>query len=133
MHWQGPILTDSGGFQVFSLGDMRKISEAGVDFRSPKDGAKIFMGPEESIKIQSDLGADIVMIFDECTPYPADKVTAEQSMQLSLRWAQRSKDTHQALGNENALFAIKILAPSLGERKSTPASLILRISPKLNT
>lgn len=106
MHWQGPILTDSGGFQVFSLGDMRKISEAGVDFRSPKDGAKIFMGPEESIKIQSDLGADIVMIFDECTPYPADKATADQSMQLSLRWAQRSKDTHQALGNENALFGI---------------------------
>jgi queuine tRNA-ribosyltransferase len=106
MHWQGPILTDSGGFQVFSLGDMRKISEAGVDFRSPKDGAKIFMGPEESIKIQFDLGADIVMIFDECTPYPADKATADQSMQLSLRWAQRSKDAHQALGNKNALFGI---------------------------
>jgi queuine tRNA-ribosyltransferase len=86
MHWQGPILTDSGGFQVFSLGDMRKISEAGVDFRSPKDGAKIFMGPEESIKIQFDLGADIVMIFDECTPYPADKATADQSMQLSLHF-----------------------------------------------
>jgi queuine tRNA-ribosyltransferase len=91
---------------VFSLGDMRKISEAGVDFRSPKDGAKIFMGPEESIKIQFDLGADIVMIFDECTPYPADKATADQSMQLSLRWAQRSKDAHQALGNKNALFGI---------------------------
>ncbi len=106
MHWQGPILTDSGGFQVFSLGDMRKISEAGVDFRSPKDGAKIFMGPEESIKIQFDLGADIVMIFDECTPYPADKATTDQSMQLSLRWAQRSKDAHQALGNKNALFGI---------------------------
>ncbi|MDC9714298.1 MAG: tRNA guanosine(34) transglycosylase Tgt [Gammaproteobacteria bacterium] len=106
MHWQGPILTDSGGFQVFSLGDMRKISEAGVDFRSPKDGAKIFMGPEESMQIQSDLGSDIVMIFDECTPYPADKVTADQSMQLSLRWAQRSKDAHDALDNKSALFGI---------------------------
>ena len=106
MHWQGPILTDSGGFQVFSLGDTRKISEAGVDFRSPKDGAKIFMGPEESMQIQSDLGSDIVMIFDECTPYPADKVTADQSMQLSLRWAQRSKDAHDALDNKSALFGI---------------------------
>ncbi len=106
MHWQGPILTDSGGFQVFSLGDMRKISEKGVDFRSPKDGAKIFMGPEESMQIQKDLGSDIVMIFDECTPYPADKPTADQSMQLSLRWAQRSKDAHCALDNNNALFGI---------------------------
>ena len=106
MHWQGPILTDSGGFQVFSLGEMRKISEKGVDFRSPKDGAKIFMGPEESMKIQKDLGSDIVMIFDECTPYPADKKTADQSMQLSLRWAKRSKDAHKQLNNNNALFGI---------------------------
>ncbi len=106
MHWEGPILTDSGGFQVFSLGDMRKISEAGVDFRSPKDGAKIFMGPEESMQIQYDLGSDIAMIFDECTPYTADKVIAEQSMQLSLRWAQRSKDAYDLLSNENALFGI---------------------------
>jgi len=106
MHWQGPILTDSGGFQVFSLGDIRKISEEGVDFRSPKDGAKIFMGPEESIQIQKKLGSDIVMIFDECTPYPADRATADQSMQLSLRWAQRSKDEHDRLGNQNALFGI---------------------------
>lgn len=106
MHWQGPILTDSGGFQVFSLGGMRKISEAGVDFRSPKDGAKFFMGPEESMQIQFDLGSDVVMIFDECTPYSTDKTTAEQSMQLSLRWAQRSKDAHNALKNKNALFGI---------------------------
>jgi queuine tRNA-ribosyltransferase len=106
MHWQGPILTDSGGFQVFSLGAMRKISEEGVAFRSPKDGNKIFMGPEESMQIQYKLGSDIVMIFDECTPYPADKSTADQSMQLSLRWAQRSKDVHKKLGNENALFGI---------------------------
>ncbi|HIG89038.1 MAG TPA: tRNA guanosine(34) transglycosylase Tgt, partial [Candidatus Thioglobus sp.] len=106
MHWQGPILTDSGGFQVFSLGDMRKISEKGVDFQSPKDGSKIFMGPEESMQIQKDLGADIVMIFDECTPYPADKAMADQSMQLSLRWAKRSKEEHQRLNNKNALFGI---------------------------
>jgi queuine tRNA-ribosyltransferase len=89
MHWQGPILTDSGGFQVFSLGDMRKISEAGVAFRSPKDGAKIFMGSEESIKIQFDLGADIVMIFDECTPYPADKATADQILMSAEADSQR--------------------------------------------
>ncbi|HAU20178.1 MAG TPA: tRNA guanosine(34) transglycosylase Tgt, partial [Gammaproteobacteria bacterium] len=106
MHWQGPILTDSGGFQVFSLGDMRKISEKGVDFRSPKNGDKIFMGPEESIQIQKKLGSDIVMIFDECTPYPADKATADQSMQLSLRWAKRSKAEHEKLNNKNALFGI---------------------------
>ena len=106
MHWQGPILTDSGGFQVFSLGQMRKISEKGVDFRSPKDGSKVFMGPEESMQIQKDLGSDIVMIFDECTPYPADKATADQSMQLSLRWAGRSKAEHQRLDNSNALFGI---------------------------
>jgi queuine tRNA-ribosyltransferase len=106
MHWQGPILTDSGGFQVFSLGDMRKISEKGVDFRSPKNGDKIFMGPEESIQIQKKLGSDIVMIFDECTPYPADKATADQSMQLSLRWAKRSKAEHEKLDNKNALFGI---------------------------
>ncbi|HCX12668.1 MAG TPA: tRNA guanosine(34) transglycosylase Tgt [Gammaproteobacteria bacterium] len=106
MHWQGPILTDSGGFQVFSLGDMRKISEKGVDFRSPKNGDKIFMGPEESMQIQKKLGSDIVMIFDECTPYPADKATADQSMQLSLRWAKRSKAEHEKLNNKNALFGI---------------------------
>ncbi len=106
MHWQGPILTDSGGFQVFSLGDMRKISESGVEFRSPKNGDKIFMGPEESMQIQHELGADIVMIFDECTPYPADKTTADKSMQLSLRWAHRSKEAHEKLNNPNALFGI---------------------------
>ncbi|MBE8190574.1 MAG: tRNA guanosine(34) transglycosylase Tgt [Candidatus Thioglobus sp.] len=106
MNWQAPILTDSGGFQVFSLGKTRKISEAGVDFQSPKDGAKIFMGPEESMQIQSQLGADIVMIFDECTPYPAELKTADISMQLSLRWAQRSLDEHRRLENPNAIFGI---------------------------
>jgi queuine tRNA-ribosyltransferase len=106
MNWQGPILTDSGGFQVFSLGHIRKINEKGVLFRSPKDGAKIFMGPEESMQIQQKLGADIVMIFDECIAYPSDKSAVDQSMQLSLRWAKRSKDEHHRLNNDNALFGI---------------------------
>lgn len=104
MQWQGPILTDSGGFQVFSLGAMRKIKEEGVYFSSPVDGAKVFMGPEESMQVQRDLGSDIVMIFDECTPYPADEDTARRSMELSLRWAKRSKDAHA--GNSSALFGI---------------------------
>jgi queuine tRNA-ribosyltransferase len=104
MHWQGPILTDSGGFQVFSLGAMRKITEQGVHFRSPVDGAKVFMGPEESMQVQRELGSDIVMIFDECTPYPATADEARQSMELSLRWAARSRDAHA--GNPNALFGI---------------------------
>ena len=106
MSWQKPILTDSGGFQVFSLNKVRRISEMGVAFRAPKDGAKIFITPEDSMNIQHQLGADICMIFDECTPYPADKKTADTSMQLSLRWAQRSVHTHQTLANKNALFAI---------------------------
>jgi len=106
MNWQGPILTDSGGFQVFSLGEMRKINEQGVAFRSPKDGSSIFMGPEESMQIQKKLGSDIVMIFDDCTAYPADKNRVDQSMQLSLRWAKRSLLEHQNLNNKNALFGI---------------------------
>jgi queuine tRNA-ribosyltransferase len=104
MRWQGPILTDSGGFQVFSLGDLRKITEQGVHFRSPINGAKVFLGPEESMAVQRALGSDIVMIFDECTPYPADELTAEKSMQLSLRWAKRSKQAHG--DNPSALFGI---------------------------
>jgi len=104
MRWQGPILTDSGGFQVFSLGDLRKITEQGVHFRSPINGAKVFLGPEESMAVQRALGSDIVMIFDECTPYPADQQTAEKSMQLSLRWAKRSKEAHG--DNPSALFGI---------------------------
>jgi len=106
MNWSGPILTDSGGFQVFSLGKMRKITEEGVSFRSPKDGSSIFMGPEESMQIQKKLGSDIVMIFDDCTPYPAEKSEVDQSMQLSLRWAKRSLIEHQRLKNKNALFGI---------------------------
>ncbi|MBS0462719.1 MAG: tRNA guanosine(34) transglycosylase Tgt [Proteobacteria bacterium] len=102
--WDGPILTDSGGFQVFSLAKRRKISEAGVTFASPVDGAKVFLGPEESMAIQRTLGSDIVMIFDECTPYPATENVAKASMELSLRWAQRSKRAHA--GNDAALFGI---------------------------
>jgi queuine tRNA-ribosyltransferase len=104
MQWQGPILTDSGGFQVFSLGAMRKITEQGVQFRSPVNGAKVFLGPEESMVVQHALGADIVMIFDECTPHPATEEQARRSMELSLRWARRSKDSHG--DNPSALFGI---------------------------
>ena len=106
MNWPGPILTDSGGFQVFSLGKMRKITEQGVKFRSPKDGSAIFMGPEESMQIQYKLGSDIVMIFDDCTAYPSEKNVVDQSMQLSLRWAKRSLEEHKRLNNKNALFGI---------------------------
>lgn len=102
--WQKPILTDSGGFQVFSLGDLRKITEEGVKFRSPIDGAPVEVTPEISIDVQRKLGSDVVMIFDECTPYPADIPTAKKSMELSLRWAKRSKDEHG--DNPAALFGI---------------------------
>lgn len=104
MQWKGPILTDSGGFQVFSLGKLRKITEEGVTFRSPINGSKVFMGPEESMQVQRDLGSDIVMIFDECTPYPATVHEARDSMELSLRWAKRSKVAHG--DNPSALFGI---------------------------
>jgi queuine tRNA-ribosyltransferase len=104
MAWDGPILTDSGGFQVWSLGKLRKISEEGVKFRSPINGDSCFLTPEESMRIQKVLNSDIVMIFDECTPYPATIKEATDSMQLSLRWAKRSKDSHE--GNSNALFGI---------------------------
>lgn len=104
MGWEGPILTDSGGFQVFSLNALRKISEQGVNFRSPINGDACFLSPEESMRIQRVLNADIVMIFDECTPYPADLKQATESMQLSLRWAARSKLAHG--DNTNALFGI---------------------------
>jgi queuine tRNA-ribosyltransferase len=104
MAWEGPILTDSGGFQVFSLGELRKISEQGVTFSSPVNGDQIFMGPEESMAVQKALGSDIVMIFDECTPYPVTKEVAAESMRLSLRWAQRSKVAHG--DSLSALFGI---------------------------
>lgn len=104
MNWQGPILTDSGGFQVYSLAKLRKISRAGVSFQSPVNGDLIFLDPEGSIKIQRELGSDIVMIFDECTPYPATEAQARESMELSLHWAARSKQAHEA--SAAALFGI---------------------------
>lgn len=106
MNWQRPILTDSGGFQVFSLGDIRKITEEGVHFRSPINGEKIFMDAEKSMQIQDALGSDVVMIFDECTPYPATEDEARKSMQMSLRWAKRSRDEFDRLENPNSLFGI---------------------------
>lgn len=104
MNWQKPILTDSGGFQVFSLAKMRKITEQGVLFNSPVDGSKVELTPEYSMQIQKELGSDIVMVFDECTPYPASEKEAMDSMQLSLRWAKRCKVAHE--GNPSALFGI---------------------------
>ncbi len=104
INWQGPILTDSGGFQVFSLGAMRKITEQGVKFKSPIDGSPVFIDPEKSMQVQRDLGSDVVMIFDDCTPYPATEQQAYDSMQLSLRWAKRSKEAHG--DNPSALFGI---------------------------
>lgn len=106
MNWSGPILTDSGGFQVFSLAKLRKIDESGVKFRSPIDGSEVFLSPEESMRIQTDLGSDIVMAFDECTPYPATHQQAADSMELSMRWAKRCKQSFAELGNPNALFGI---------------------------
>ena len=104
--WPGPILTDSGGFQVFSLAHKRKISEAGVTFSSPVDGATVFLGPEESMQIQRSLDSDIAMIFDECTPWPATLDQARDSMELSLRWAARSRAAFDNSQNPNALFGI---------------------------
>jgi queuine tRNA-ribosyltransferase len=109
-HWERPILTDSGGFQVWSLQSLRKISEQGVQFRSPINGDLIELTPERSIEMQDALGADIVMVFDECTPYPADHATARDSMQLSLRWAKRSRAAFDLAMRERdsdaALFGI---------------------------
>ncbi|CAL7963253.1 tRNA-guanine transglycosylase [Gammaproteobacteria bacterium] len=104
MHWSGPILTDSGGFQVFSLGALRKITEEGVWFRSPIDGANVFLNPEKSMQVQCDLDSDIVMAFDECTPFPCSYDQAHASMELSMVWAKRSKFAHG--DSKNALFGI---------------------------
>jgi queuine tRNA-ribosyltransferase len=104
MGWPHPILTDSGGFQVFSLGAMRKISEEGAKFASPINGDKLLLTPEESMRIQKSLDSDVVMVFDECTPWPATEKQARKSMELSMRWAERSKRAHE--GNANALFGI---------------------------
>ena len=106
MHWDGPILTDSGGFQVFSLAAMRKLTEAGVRFRSPVNGDEVFLSPERSIEVQHELNSDVTMIFDECTPYPASEREARDSMELSLRWARRCRDRFDEL---------KAAEPSRGE------------------
>jgi len=104
MSWPHGILTDSGGFQVFSLGELRRISEAGVEFRSPIDGAKVFLDPERSMAVQRALGSDVVMAFDECTPYPASEAEAMASLELTSRWAARSRDAHG--DSPGALFGI---------------------------
>lgn len=104
MQWQGPILTDSGGYQVFSLAKMRKITEEGVSFQSPVDGAEVFLSPELAIEIQQQLDADIIMVLDECTTHPATFAQTQASMQLSLRWARRCKEAHGSY--DNALFGI---------------------------
>jgi len=106
MHWAGPILTDSGGFQVFSLAELRKLAEEGVHFRSPVNGDPVFLSPEISMQVQTELDSDIVMAFDECPPYPATEAEARRSMELSMRWARRSRDSFGDLGNPNALFGI---------------------------
>ncbi|WP_295480086.1 tRNA guanosine(34) transglycosylase Tgt [uncultured Sutterella sp.] len=111
MQWNQPILTDSGGFQVFSLGELRKITEEGVRFQSPINGDRLFLSPEISMQIQKTLNSDIVMVLDECTPYkigdrPATEAEAGASMRMSLRWAKRSKDEFERLENPNALFGI---------------------------
>jgi queuine tRNA-ribosyltransferase len=106
MHWDGPILTDSGGFQVFSLAELRKLTEAGVEFRSPVNGDRVFLSPETSMEVQTALDSDVVMAFDECPPYPATEAEARRSMELSMRWARRSRDAFVALANRNALFGI---------------------------
>ena len=106
MAWDKPILTDSGGFQVWSLGALRQINEDGVNFRSPINGDRVFLSPEVSMQMQTALNSDIVMVFDECTPYPADESAVRESMGLSLRWAGRSAREFAALGNPNALFGI---------------------------
>jgi queuine tRNA-ribosyltransferase len=106
MNWSGPILTDSGGFQVWSLAELRKLTEEGVRFRSPVNGDPVLLTPESSIAVQSALGSDVVMVFDECTPYPASETIARTSMELSARWAARSRAEFDRLGNQNALFGI---------------------------
>jgi queuine tRNA-ribosyltransferase len=122
MHWERPILTDSGGFQVWSLAEMRKITEAGVRFRSPVNGDEVFLSPERSMEVQRLLGADVVMAFDECTPYPATEPMARESMELSLRWARRSREGHG--DNPAALFGIVQGGMYPGLRRESLAGLV---------
>lgn len=127
MHWERPILTDSGGFQVFSLADMRQISEEGVRFVSPIDGGRVMLTPESSMQVQHELGSDIQMIFDECTPYPATAEVAGESMRLSLRWAARSKRTFESLkpeGSDRALFGIVQGGMHAALRRESAAGLL---------
>jgi queuine tRNA-ribosyltransferase len=121
MHWEGPILTDSGGFQVWSLAELRKISEEGVSFQSPVNGDKVFLSPEDSIRVQHELGSDIIMVFDECTPYPAEESVARESMELSLRWAKRCHTAHG--NNPAALFGIVQGGMHAGLRRESLAGL----------
>ena len=123
MHWERPILTDSGGFQVFSLATLRKITEEGVSFRSPHNGDPVLLTPERSMQVQRDLDADIAMIFDECTPYPATEEEARTSMELSLRWAERSRAEFARLQNPHALFGIVQGGMFAGLRQESLAGL----------
>jgi queuine tRNA-ribosyltransferase len=120
MHWHGPILTDSGGFQVFSLAAMRTLDERGVEFRSPVDGARVFLDPERAVAIQKELGSDVVMVLDECTAYPASEAQAAESMQRSMRWAARSKAAYDGNG---ALFGIVQGGVYPGLRKTSAQTL----------
>ena len=122
IHWDRPILTDSGGFQVFSLGKMRKITEAGVRFKSPVNGSDVWLDPERSMEVQRLLGSDIVMIFDECTPYPVTPEASQHSMELSLRWARRSLDAHA--DNPAALFGIVQGSMFLDQRDQSLEALV---------
>ena len=122
IHWDKPILTDSGGFQVFSLGKMRKITEEGVKFRSPVDGSEVWLDPERSMAVQRQLGSDIVMIFDECTPYPVSYVDSKKSMELSLRWAKRSLEAHG--DSPSALFGIVQGSMFLDQRDQSLEALV---------
>ncbi len=122
IHWDKPILTDSGGFQVFSLGKMRRITEEGVSFRSPVDGSKVWLDPEHSMSVQSQLGSDVVMIFDECTPYPVSYEESRISMELSLRWAKRSLIAHG--DSPSALFGIVQGSMFLDQRDHSLGALI---------
>ena len=123
MHWPGPILTDSGGFQVFSLAELRRLTEEGVHFRSPVNGDPVFLSPEVSMHVQAELDSDVVMAFDECPPYPATEAEARRSMELSMRWARRSRDAFRELGNPNALFGIVQGGTYLGLRRESLAAL----------
>ena len=122
IHWDKPILTDSGGFQVFSLGKMRRITEEGVSFRSPIDGSEVWLDPEHSMSVQRQLGSDVVMIFDECTPYPVSYEEARESMELSLRWAERSLIAHG--DSPSALFGIVHGSMFLDQRERSLGALI---------